>query len=99
MTKHMTNIHALKSLSIAEPSETLALLETQLKGEQLECLSRCARGVSIRFERLEIVDALVARGYAEKGVAGVVPATSKGGKKLAARQKRVSLQPPSFLHP
>jgi hypothetical protein len=84
MSQHMTNIYAPKSLSIAEPSETLALLQTYLNGEQLECLSRCARGISVRFERLEIVDALVAAGYAEKGVAGVVTVTVKGRQFLSS---------------
>lgn len=74
----MTHDRALKSLSIANPSVTLALLTSQLTGEQLECLSRCAKGISLRFERSEIVDALVAGGYAEQGVAGVVNVTAKG---------------------
>jgi predicted metal-binding protein len=91
MSKHMTNIHAPKSLSITEPSETLALLETHLKAEQLECLSRCARGISIRFEGLEIVDALVAAGCAEKGVAGVVTVTVKGQQYLRTYQSGVAL--------
>ena len=83
----MTNIHAPKSLSIAEPSETLALLQTYLNGEQLECLSRCARGISVRFERLEIVDALIAGQYAEKGVAGVVTVTAKGQQYLRMHER------------
>ena len=78
----MTHNHPPKSLSIAKPSEKLALLKTHLTGEQLEYLSRCAKGISLRFERLEIVDALVAGGYAEKGVAGVVTVTAKGQQYL-----------------
>ena len=74
----MTLNRPLKSLSIANPSETLALHKTRLTGEQLECLSRCAKGISLRFEGSEIVDALVAGGYAETGVAGVVTVTAKG---------------------
>jgi hypothetical protein len=78
----MMHNRPLKSLSIANPSETLALHITRLTGEQLECLSRCAKGISLRFERLEIVDALVAGGYAEKGVAGVVTVTANGQQYL-----------------
>ncbi len=74
----MTHNRALQSLSIANPSETFALHTTRLTGEQLECLSRCAKGISLRFEASEIVDALVARGYGEKGIAGVVTVTAKG---------------------
>jgi hypothetical protein len=80
----MPNIHAQKSLSIANPAENLALLKTHLTGEQLECLRRCARGISLRFDRLEIVDALVAGGYAEIGVAGVVRVTPNGHQYLSS---------------
>jgi hypothetical protein len=81
----MPNIDALNSLSVANAAEKVALLKTHLTSEQLECLSRCARGISLRFERLEIVDALVAGGYAEKGVAGVVRVTAKGQQYLWSR--------------
>jgi hypothetical protein len=67
---------------MAEPSETLTLHKTRLTGEQLECLSRCAKGISLRFEASEIVDALIVGGYAEKGVAGVVTVTAKGQQYL-----------------
>jgi hypothetical protein len=78
----MTHDRALKPLSSANPSETLALVTTRLTGEQFDCLSRCAKGISIRFERSEIVDALVVGGYAEQGVAGVVTVTAKGQQYL-----------------
>jgi len=68
----MTNINASKLLSITE----------HLNGEQLESLRRCARGISLRFDGLDIVDALVAGGYAEKGIAGVVMVTAKGQQYL-----------------
>jgi hypothetical protein len=90
-SQHMPNIHAKRSLALANPAEKLALLKTQLTGEQLECLSRCARGISLRFERLEIVDALAAAGYAEKGVAGVVTVTVKGQQYLRTYQSGVAL--------
>ena len=82
MSQAMTHDHALKPLTIANPSETLAMVTTRLTGEQFECLSRCAKGISIRFERSEIVDALVVGGYAEQGVAGVVTVTAKGQQYL-----------------
>ena len=78
----MIHNRPLKSLSIANPPETFALHTTRLTGEQLECLSRCAKGISLRFEASEIVDALVAGGYAEKGVAGIVALTVKGQQYL-----------------
>ena len=78
----MTPNRALKPLSITDPSEKVASFTTHLTAEQLECLSRCARGISIRFERSEIIDALVASGYAEQGVAGVVTVTAKGQQYL-----------------
>jgi len=72
---------------MANPSEELALFTSQLTREQLEALSRCAEGISLRFESSEIVDPLVAAGYAEKGVAGVVRVTVKGHEYLRARMK------------
>ena len=74
----MTYNRASKSLSIANPSSKVALLASRLTQEQLECLRRCAKGISVRFEREDIVGALVTGGYAEKGVAGVVTITVKG---------------------
>ena len=57
-------------------------VNTHLTPEQLECLSRCAKGISVRFERWEIVDALIVGGYAEKNVAGTVTVTAKGQQYL-----------------
>jgi hypothetical protein len=78
----MTQNHAFKPLSMTEPSDKVAMFTPRLTREQLECLGRCARGISIRFERSELVDALVAGGYAEQGVAGVVTVTAKGQEYL-----------------
>jgi hypothetical protein len=38
-------------VSIAEPSIRLTLINTHLTREQLECLSRCAKGISVRLTR------------------------------------------------
>jgi hypothetical protein len=78
----MINNRPLKSLSIANASEALALFTTHLTDEQLGCLSRCAKGISLRFERSEIVDALAAGGYVEQGVVNVVVMTAKGQQYL-----------------
>ena len=80
----MIHNHLPKSLSIPNPSEAVAVHATRLTGEQLECLNRCAKGISLRFERLEIVDALVVGGYADEGVVGVVTVTAKGRQYLLA---------------
>jgi hypothetical protein len=82
VSPHMMHNHSPKSLSFANPSQARTLHTKRLTDEQLECLSRCARGISLRFERLEIVEELVAGGYAEKGVAGVVTVTAKGQEYL-----------------
>jgi hypothetical protein len=66
----------------AESSEGVAPFKTRLTREQHECLSRCARGISVRFERSDLIDALVEAGYAEKGVAGVVTVTTRGREYL-----------------
>lgn len=81
----MTRNRALKRLPIANSSQSLASFTTRLAGEQLECLSRCAKGISVRFEAPEIVDALVAGGFVQKGVAGVVTVTAKGQQYLRTR--------------
>jgi hypothetical protein len=57
---------------------------TRLTREQLSSLRECAKGISLRFERPEIVNALIAGGYAERNVAGVVTVTAKGHKYLRA---------------
>jgi hypothetical protein len=82
VSQHMIHNHASKSLSVAHPSEVLALHKKRLTGEQFACLSRCAKGISLRFEASEFVDALILDGYAEKGVAGVVTVTVKGQQYL-----------------
>ena len=56
--------------------------EPPLTLEQLECLSRCARGLSIRFESHSIIRALVDGGYAQRGMAGVITVTTKGHEYL-----------------
>lgn len=78
----MTGIGALKSKPDVEPSQSLKSFKIRLTDEQFECLSRCARGISLRFEASEIVDALVAGGYSQIGVARVVSMTAKGHQYL-----------------
>jgi hypothetical protein len=45
-------------------------------------LRECAKGISLRFEKAEVVSALVLGGYAERNVAGVVRVTPKGHEYL-----------------
>lgn len=78
----MSHLRAIEPRSVANPSNSVASFTTRLTNERLEALCRCARGVSLRFEATEIVDALVAAGYAERGVAGVVKVTVKGRQYL-----------------
>jgi hypothetical protein len=56
--------------------------ETRLTSEQLESLRACERGISLRFEQPEIVNALITAGYAEKNIAGVVTVTALGQEYL-----------------
>jgi hypothetical protein len=78
----MTPIGVQNSPSMASPSQPFATFTTRLTDRQHECLSRCAKGISLRFEAWEIVDALVASGYVEEGVAGVVTVTGRGRQYL-----------------
>jgi hypothetical protein len=76
----------MKSLPMANESRLRVNFTTRLTGEQLECLGRCAKGISLRFEASSLVDALVAGGYAEEGVARVVTVTAKGQQYLRTHQ-------------
>jgi len=58
--------------------DDLASFDAQLTTEQRDCLTRCAKGITMRFERSELVDPLVDRGYAQRGLAGVVTITVRG---------------------
>jgi hypothetical protein len=78
----MTQSPALKSAPVVDQSRSLVSFTTRLTGEQLEALRRCAKGISLRFEAWAIVNALVAGGYAEKGVAGIITVTAKGEEYL-----------------
>jgi hypothetical protein len=54
----------------------------RLTREQLVSLRACAKGISLRFEKSEIVNALVAAGYAEKNIVGVIKLTASGHQHL-----------------
>lgn len=56
----------------------------ELTDEQLSRLRQCAKGISLRFEKAEIVNALIAAGYAERNVDGVITVTTKGRRYLRA---------------
>lgn len=55
---------------------------TRLTSEQLDALRRCANGISLRFEAWAIVNALIAGGYVQAGIAGVITVTAKGEEYL-----------------
>ena len=56
----------------------------KLSPQQLERLHACAKGISLRFDDPELVGALIAGGYVEKNIAGVVRVTAKGHEYLRA---------------
>jgi len=78
----MTSIGELKSTSDVELSRPFESFTIRLTDEQFECLVRCAKGISLRFEAAETVDGLVAGGYCEVGAARVVTMTAKGHQYL-----------------
>jgi hypothetical protein len=80
----MKQRYALKSASAPKQSSPVALFAARLTGAQLEALRRCAKGISLRFDASEIVDPLVAGGYAKRGIAGVVTVTAEGHQYLRA---------------
>lgn len=68
---------------LSSPVETSPQVTPRLTEEQLDRLRRCANGNTLRFESSEIVDALVASGYAKEGVGRVVTVTPTGHQYLA----------------
>ncbi len=78
----MTQESALTSSNVEDRGQSLVSFTARLTGEQLGALRRCAKGISLRFEAWVIVDALVAGGFAEKGIGGVVTVTAKGEEYL-----------------
>ena len=87
VSHEMTQSPALKSSPATCQSQSPTSFTTRLTREQLETLSRCAKGISLRFEAWVIVNALVTGGYAKKGVAGVVTITAKGEEYLRTHAK------------
>ncbi len=81
---HSGALTSMPKVALAQP---LGMFRQRLTDQQLECLSRCARGISLRFEAYEIVDALVAGGYAKEGVARVVTVTPLGRQYLRLYQR------------
>jgi len=63
--------------------------KTRLTLEQLEALSRCAKGISLRFDDPRIVQSLINAGYVQQGVAGVVTATAEGREYLRAHESEL----------
>ena len=77
--------------ALPNPFRSLEAFPTRLTDEQLDRLSRCANGNTLRFESVAIVDALVAGGYAREGAGRVVTVTSKGRRYLQSEEARVRL--------
>jgi hypothetical protein len=67
------------------PTDAITLPAAALSDEQLEALATCARGISLRFEKWEIVNALLLTGFVERNLAGVVLVTAEGRDYLQTR--------------
>ena len=78
----MKQPHVLKTVPTTKRSQSFALFATRLTDAQLEALKRCAKGISLRFDASEIVDPLIAAGYAKRGVAGIITVTAEGHQYL-----------------
>jgi len=55
----------------------------RLTEQQLQALRSCDRGISIRFENCDIVNALLTAGFVERNVAGVIRVTKAGHEYLS----------------
>jgi hypothetical protein len=87
VSQDMTQSRALESLAMAHQSQSPASFTTRLTSEQLHALRRCANGISLRFEAWAIVNALIAGGYVQTGIAGVITVTAKGEEYLRTHAK------------
>ena len=58
-----------------------------LSREQLEALTRCAEGLSLRFDQAAVVNALLNAGYVRKNVVGVISITEAGREYLSRRHR------------
>lgn len=83
----MNQSSPLKSSPAADQAQSSTSFTTRLTREQLDALSRCAKGISLRFEAWVIVNALVTGGYAEIAAAGVITITAKGEEYLQTHTK------------
>jgi hypothetical protein len=77
----MTPKHALQPSIDSQWPDPIPFT-TRLTDEQLLSLRECAKGISLRFEKADIVNALIWGGYAERNVAGVITVTPKGHEYL-----------------
>ena len=69
-----------------------------LSAEQLQSLRSCADGISLRFEKWEIVTALLSLGFVEKNFAGVIRVTPAGHEYLRSEQARTTSNPDVRRH-
>jgi hypothetical protein len=65
-----------------KPTKSPTRSHVRLSEEQLAALRACANGISLRFEKPEIVNALLAAGYVSRNVAGVISITEHGTEYL-----------------
>lgn len=72
-----------------------AATERLLTREQFGALTRCAQGISLRFESEAIVGSLLACGYAELGVAGVITLTAEGDQHVQMHRPELRRVPQS----
>ena len=80
------------SVPVADRFPQLPTPAAHLTDLQLDRLDKCAHGNTLRFEAVEIVNALVAGGYAKEGIGCVVSVTAKGRQYLATLAVRLRLQ-------
>ncbi len=74
--------HRMPTFDYQSTAYVLPRFHRRLSDEQLEALRVCAKGISLRFEKPEIVRALLAAGFVARSVAGMVSITPKGAKYL-----------------
>jgi len=60
--------------------------KVRLTQKQLQALRACSKGISLRFEEWEIVNALVECGFAAMNAAGVIRVTEEGHRYLRSHR-------------
>jgi len=74
---------------VGQPGPTT---QKRLTLEQFEALSRCAKGISLRYDNPRLVQAVINAGYVQQPISGIVTVTAEGRQYLRAHASELDSQ-------